>query len=76
MRFIIINDIQLLEGIVGSLFMPLLIVFFRYSEGLNFVYSSMFAFLITWIFRKIAVNNYSEYKRKNGDEIYNYDLSI
>jgi len=76
MKIQIIDDSQLIEGIVGALVMPILIVFFRYNEGYNFVYSSMFAFLLTWICRKIALNNYIEYKRKTGTEFYNVELRI
>lgn len=59
----IINEIQLVEGFVGSIFMPLFIYIFQYKEGLNLIFSTMFAFFFTWIARKIAVNNYNKYNK-------------
>lgn len=76
MRVYIINDEQLLEGVIGSLIMPLLIAFFRFTEGITFIYSSILAFLLTWIARKVAINNYIIYKRKYGIKVYNYELEI
>jgi hypothetical protein len=76
MKIYLINDEQLLEGVVGSLIMPLLIVFFRYLEGMTFVYSSILAFLFTWIARKLAINNYILYKKIRGYKIIKYELDI
>jgi hypothetical protein len=76
MKIYLINDEQLLEGVVGSLIMPLLIVFFRYLEGMTFVYSSILAFLFTWIARKLAINNYIQYKKTRGYKKTIYELKI
>lgn len=76
MKIYIINDEQLLEGVVGSFVMPLLIIFFRYTEGMAFLYSSILAFLFTWIARKLAINNYMSYKNKHGYKITEYSVNI
>lgn len=76
MKLYLLNDVQLLEGLVGSLIMPLLIIFFRYTEKIHFLYSSILAFFLTWIVRKITVNNYVSYKKSRGDKIYNYELTL
>lgn len=72
MKIYLINDVQLLEGIIGSIIMPLLIVLFRYLEGMSFVYSSILAFLFTWIARKVVINNYIQYKKNRNYKIIKY----
>lgn len=58
----IIDDVQLLEGIVGAVCMPLFILFFKYTEGFKFMLTTILAFFFTWLARKISINNYSKYK--------------
>lgn len=65
MKFFIIDDEQLLEGTIGAIFMPLFLVFFRNEKFISFIYGSIFAFFLTWLFRKIALNNYIKYKEKH-----------
>lgn len=76
MKVLVITDEQLIEGVVGALFFPLLIIFFRYTEGLLFVSSSILAFILTWIARKIAINNYTQYKRKYNYKPYMFSFTI
>ena len=60
MRINIIDDIQLLEGIVNAISMPFFVYLFKHMEGFQFFITTVLALFLSWILRKIAINNYKD----------------
>lgn len=72
----IINDEQLVEGIVASIFFPITILIFRNLDPNSFILYSIIAWFSTWILRKLSVNIYKLLKLKHGWENKTYSVSI
>lgn len=70
----IITETQLIEGIVGAVLMPLLLFFFKHTEGNSFIIGSMLSFFFTWLARKFFVNNLAKYKKQQGKPDYMFKI--
>ena len=77
-KYAVMTDTNIAEGIAASLLMPALIYFFRHKEKINFYITSVFAWFITWIIRKFTVNTFEAYKLNNNlsTKTYYIDLPI
>lgn len=72
----IISESQLIEGIVGALggaFIPLMI-FYNHNKRNMFIIGSIITFFLTWIARKICLNNYLKYIKQQGKPDYMFKL--
>jgi len=70
----IINNEQLVEGVIASIVFTLISYFLKYYFKLNYVLYISISWFITWIFRKFGVNTYQYYASKYNIQNKNYKL--
>lgn len=57
-KILLINDEQLVEGIVGALFAGLTTIIFKKLLSIRLFYSALLAWITTWFVRKVVLNYY------------------
>lgn len=67
MKIPIINNEEIVEGIIASIFFPLTMILFKKFEPKTYILYTMLAWFTTWVLRKSSVHIYKELKIK-----YNY----
>ena len=65
MEIPIINVEQIIEGVTASIFFPITIILFKKFDKQDFFLYSFFAWITTWVFRKLFVNIYIFYLKQN-----------
>lgn len=71
-----INDKQLLEGIIASIFFPITLYYFRHLRPDLLLIMSMIAWFVTWLLRKASNNIYDELQKKYKWRNKMYSLHI
>lgn len=64
MNIPIINDEEIVEGLIASLFFPITIILFKKLDPKSFILYSMLAWFTTWVARKSGIHIYKELKNK------------
>ena len=59
----LINDDQIIEGIIISITFPILAFFFKYKLKVNYINYISGPLFISWICRKVGVNLYNHFKK-------------
>lgn len=76
MKIPIINNEEIIEGIVASIFFPITILFFKNFEKDAFIKYSILSWFTTWVLRKMAVNIYKVFVKKYKFKNYYYSIYI
>lgn len=75
-RIPIITDVQLIEGLIASIFFPIAALFFRRFNQDHFIKYSSVTWFATWIMRKFAVNMYMRIKNKHHKPVHMYHITV
>ena len=77
MKLDIINERDIIEGIVASILYPLSIIFYRHFDKKSyFIYTMMLAWFTVWVARKLSVNIWLYHKEKYNLENYTVSINI
>ena len=75
-KILLINDEQLIEGIIGAFGTAMNALIFKYIFKLNMFLSILLAWLSTWFLRKIIINFYRTMKRNKNKKGYGLFVKV
>ena len=75
-KILLINDEQLVEGLIGAFGTATNSLIFKYIFKLNTFLSILLAWIFTWFLRKIVINSYKTYKTNKNKKGYGFFLKI
>lgn len=75
-KILLINDEQLIEGIIGAFGTAMNALIFKYIFKLNMFLSILLAWLSTWFLRKIIINFYRTMKKNKNKKGYGLFVKV
>ena len=75
-KILLINDEQLVEGLIGAFGTATNSIIFKYMFKLNTFLSILLAWIFTWFLRKIVINFYKSYKTNKNKKGYGLFFKI
>ena len=75
-KILLINDEQLIEGIIGAFGTAMNALIFKYIFKLNMFLSILLAWFSTWFLRKIIINFYRTMKKNKNKKGYGLFVKV
>jgi hypothetical protein len=75
-KILLIDDTQIIEGIIGGLGTGFSSLLFKHYLKINMFLAIILAWMLTWFLRKIFINFYNEYKKHKKQDGLQFYFNI